>query len=227
MQTLEDFMAAAKAETGDPAEQLIAFVRRFEEGAAELTAKQPGCLFVSFVYEHELAAPGTEEIIAATIRAWRIRVLDKLEQAAEAHPPPLDVDLPSLADPDLHDLRGRLRARPRDERPRPAAPPARPRASLPRAAVPGIGRAGGRPGRPPAHGSGRSCQAAGPVTTSRRPLPVRPSAPGGNGSASAGRAHGHFGLAIMRERARAQGGECEIGPRPEGGTRLVLRMPVR
>ena len=98
VRALEDFMANAEAETDDPAHQLVAFVRLFEEGAADLTAMQPGCLFVSFVYEHELTAPGTDEIIAATISAWRARVLDKLEQAAAAHPPILDVDLPSLAD---------------------------------------------------------------------------------------------------------------------------------
>ena len=98
VQALEDFMATAETESDDAAQQLIAFVRLFEEGAAELTAMQPGCMFVSFIYERELTAPGTEEIIAATIRAWRERVLGKLEQAAQAHPPVLDVDLPSLAD---------------------------------------------------------------------------------------------------------------------------------
>jgi len=43
---------------------------------------------------------------------------------------------------------------------------------------------------------------------------------------AAGRDDGHFGLAIMRERARARGGECEVAPRPGGGTRVALRMPV-
>src|SRR5215204_6047038 len=90
LQALEDFMAAAEAAADDPAEQLVAFVRLFEEGAAELTAMQPGCLFVSFIYERELTA--------ATIRAWRERVLGKLEQAAAVHPPASEVDLPSLAD---------------------------------------------------------------------------------------------------------------------------------
>jgi signal transduction histidine kinase len=42
----------------------------------------------------------------------------------------------------------------------------------------------------------------------------------------AGRSDGHFGLAIMRERARGRDGECEVGPRPGGGTRVALRMPV-
>jgi two-component sensor histidine kinase len=41
----------------------------------------------------------------------------------------------------------------------------------------------------------------------------------------ADRGDGHFGLTIMRERARGCGGDCEVGPRPGGGTRVVLRVP--
>ena len=44
--------------------------------------------------------------------------------------------------------------------------------------------------------------------------------------AAARREDGHFGLAIMRERARGCGGECEVGPRPGRGTRVTLRVPV-
>ena len=97
-QILEDFMAAAEAQTADPAEQLIAFVRAFEQAAEEITTVLPGCLFVSFIYESELAAVETEEVIAKSIRAWRQRLLDKLEAAARLHPPAAAVDLPSLAD---------------------------------------------------------------------------------------------------------------------------------
>jgi TetR/AcrR family transcriptional regulator, transcriptional repressor for nem operon len=98
LQVLEDLMATAEAGAEDPAEQVVAFVRLFEEGIVELATAQPGCLFGSFVYERELAAPGTEEIISHSIHTWRERVLGKLEEAAEAHPPAIDADLPSLAD---------------------------------------------------------------------------------------------------------------------------------
>ena len=40
------------------------------------------------------------------------------------------------------------------------------------------------------------------------------------------RADGHFGLASCASAPAAGGGECEVGPRPGGGTRVVLRMPV-
>lgn len=38
---------------------------------------------------------------------------------------------------------------------------------------------------------------------------------------------GHFGIAIMRERARSAGGELELGSRTPTGTRLQLQLPVR
>ena len=39
-------------------------------------------------------------------------------------------------------------------------------------------------------------------------------------AADEGPGDGHFGLSIMRERARGSGGECSVGPRPGGGTRV-------
>ena len=95
---LEEVMAAAEGESDDPAEQLVAFVRRFELAADELAPRQPGCLFVSFIYESQLAGAGTHELIDGAIRQWRSRLLDKLEAAVRVRPPAIAVDLPSLAD---------------------------------------------------------------------------------------------------------------------------------
>jgi TetR/AcrR family transcriptional repressor of nem operon len=95
---LDDFMAAAEAESDDPAEQLVAFIRHFEQAADRITATQPGCLFVSFIYERQLAGDGEDDIIAASIVHWRTRLLDKLVPAARLHPPASAVELPALAD---------------------------------------------------------------------------------------------------------------------------------
>lgn len=95
---LDDFMAAAEAESDDPAQQLVTFVRHYEQAADELAPTTPGCLFVSFIYETQLAGDGENEIIASSIRHWRTRLLEKLEAAVELHPPATAVDLPSLAD---------------------------------------------------------------------------------------------------------------------------------
>ena len=95
---LDTFMKAAEAASDDPAEQLVVFARLFELAAGDLPALQPGCLFVSFIYEQELAGENSDAIIEHSIGLWHARLLEKLEAAALAHPPASDVDLPSLAD---------------------------------------------------------------------------------------------------------------------------------
>jgi TetR/AcrR family transcriptional regulator, transcriptional repressor for nem operon len=97
-QTLAELMAIAEETSDDPAEQVVAFVAAFEQATVELTDAQPGCLFVSFIYEAELADAETDEIVLRSVLHWRERILDKLERAAANHPVPADIDLPSLAD---------------------------------------------------------------------------------------------------------------------------------
>ncbi len=62
--------------------------------------------------------------------------------------------------------------------------------------------------------SGWSCSSTTTAAASTPPIAARP------------RATATSACAIMRERARGRGGECEVGPRPGGGTRVTLRMPV-
>lgn len=95
---LEDLMTRAEARTPDPAEQLVEFIALFEEGIEDLSLAQPGCLFVSFVYEQ---FPGQEEVgrlILDDVVRWRKRILAKLTAATAQRPAALDVDLESLAD---------------------------------------------------------------------------------------------------------------------------------
>jgi len=65
------------------------------------------------------------------------------------------------------------------------------------------------------------------VEGERLELLVEDDGDGFDAATVAARSDGHFGLGIMRERARAHRGECEIGPRPGRGTLVALRMPVR
>jgi TetR/AcrR family transcriptional repressor of nem operon len=97
-EVLETVMATAEAQSDDPAEQLVAFTRTFEELADDAMAVQPRCLFVSFIYETELSDVGTEELVTNSILHWRARIVDKLERAAKARPSLDAVDLTSLAD---------------------------------------------------------------------------------------------------------------------------------
>jgi TetR/AcrR family transcriptional repressor of nem operon len=91
-------MARAEAGADDPALQVVAFIRLFEDAADEMVNEQPSCLYVSYVYERQLFEDGTNELIVEAIRAWRDRIAEKLRAAAALHPPVTPVDIDALAD---------------------------------------------------------------------------------------------------------------------------------
>lgn len=95
---LEQYMARAEAESDDPARQVVAFVRLFEEDADDIVAAQPSCLYVSFINERQLDPEGTAEPIVAAILAWRERLVELLRAAGERSALPPDLDLEALAD---------------------------------------------------------------------------------------------------------------------------------
>lgn len=103
---LERLMGAAEARTADPAEQLIAFVQLFEEGIEDLSLAQPGCLFVSFVYEQFPGQDETRRLIHDDVLRWRERIGAKLREATARRPAALPVDLDSLADQVFTTLEG-------------------------------------------------------------------------------------------------------------------------
>lgn len=95
---LETYMARAEELSDDPAEQVVLFVRLFEDSADSFTAAAPGCLFVSFLYERGPDGDRNREVIADSVEMWRALLLSKLELAAENRPELADVDLAALAD---------------------------------------------------------------------------------------------------------------------------------
>jgi TetR/AcrR family transcriptional repressor of nem operon len=95
---LERFMGEAEALSDDPADQIVSFVRLYEEAAHDIANYQPGCLFVSFIYERGPGSPRDEDLILESIELWRDRILEKLELAAETRPRLSEVDLSALAD---------------------------------------------------------------------------------------------------------------------------------
>jgi TetR/AcrR family transcriptional repressor of nem operon len=103
---LEHLMAVAEARSADPAEQLVEFLRAFEEGIEDLTLAQPGCLFVSFIYEQFPGQEATRALILEDVLRWRARIGGKLARAAARRPLALPVDLDSLADQVFTTLEG-------------------------------------------------------------------------------------------------------------------------
>ncbi len=95
---LEEFMARAERESDDPAEQLMIFVRCFEDASEEMVADQPSCLYVSYIFDKQLFDDGTNDVIAEALLAYRSRLAAKIAAALERHPPLIPIDPPTLAD---------------------------------------------------------------------------------------------------------------------------------
>ncbi len=95
---LDQAVAQVMAETGDPAERVIAFVRVFEDRADELMAAQSSCLYVSVLTERQLAQSGTWDQITRAVVAWRTELSRMLNEALKACPGAGAVDTGALAD---------------------------------------------------------------------------------------------------------------------------------
>lgn len=92
---LEAALAAAREQSDDPAERVLAFVRHFEEHADELMEAQSGCLYTSILTERELVATGASDPITKAVRAWREGYAGLLHDALRGRP---GVDVDALSD---------------------------------------------------------------------------------------------------------------------------------
>jgi TetR/AcrR family transcriptional repressor of nem operon len=95
---LDEFMEQAEAASDDPARQVIAFLRSFEDAADDLVAQQPSCLYVSYIFERQLFDDGTNDVIVDALNAYRNRLAEKIAAAAEQRPLTVPVDADALAD---------------------------------------------------------------------------------------------------------------------------------
>ena len=82
----------------DPLEQVLIFVRLFEEMFDGLVEPYPGCLFASYVYELQQFDDETRTLIRDSFRKWRELLREKFEAIARQYPPRVPVDAASLAD---------------------------------------------------------------------------------------------------------------------------------
>jgi TetR/AcrR family transcriptional regulator, transcriptional repressor for nem operon len=83
---LDRALAQVRAASDDPAEQVIAFIKVFEDGADELMAGQSSCLYVSILTERQLAQAGTRELIARAVLAYRTELSQLLQAALRTRP---------------------------------------------------------------------------------------------------------------------------------------------
>jgi len=82
----------------DPLQQMLIFIRLFEDMFGELKEPYPGCLFASYLYELQQFDDETRGLIRDSFIKWRELLKGKFEAILRKYPPQTKVDAASLAD---------------------------------------------------------------------------------------------------------------------------------
>lgn len=95
---LEQTLDKAEGLSEDPLQQLLIFIKLFEQEMDSLDEPDPGCLYASYLQQSGLFDEPIMKLIRESMLKWRIRVMEKLEEVAKQYPAKKDVDLESLSD---------------------------------------------------------------------------------------------------------------------------------
>ena len=98
LEHLEQTLVKAEELSDDPLQQLLIFVKLFEQEMETLDEPYPGCLYASYLQQSGLFDEHIMELIRESMLIWRSRVRQKLVEIVQEHPPKQDPDLESLAD---------------------------------------------------------------------------------------------------------------------------------
>jgi len=82
----------------DPLQRVLLFLGLFAESIDALAGENPGCLYVSFVYERQLGDDNARDMIENAVLTWRRRLRERLDETAKRYPPRIPVDLDAVAD---------------------------------------------------------------------------------------------------------------------------------
>jgi len=94
----EEVSTRAEKLSDDVLEQMLIFIRLFEEMFDALNEPYPGCLFASYIYELQQFDDETRCLIRDTFSKWRELLKEKFQAISRKYPPRVKVDEASLAD---------------------------------------------------------------------------------------------------------------------------------
>lgn len=82
----------------DPVQQVLLLIGFAIEVFEDLDEPHPGCLFASYCYQNEIFTEQAREVITSSMLEWRRILAEKLNAAAELHPPRVHIDMETVAD---------------------------------------------------------------------------------------------------------------------------------
>lgn len=82
----------------DPLQQILIFIRLFEDMFSELTEPYPGCLLASYLYELQQFDNETRNLLHQTFARWRTLLQEKFTLIIQKYQPKNPVSASQLAD---------------------------------------------------------------------------------------------------------------------------------
>lgn len=98
LDALDSLWGQADRLSRDPLQRVLLFLGLFADSIDALAGENPGCLYVSFVYERQIANESARDTIEATVLTWRQRLRERLDEVVKRYPPRIPVDLDAVAD---------------------------------------------------------------------------------------------------------------------------------
>lgn len=94
----EKFAEEAEAESDDPLEQMMSFLKKFEHYVSNSQDPSPGCMYAVYTYESMQFDPSVRDFVADTLRRWTSIYVRKFQDILDRYRPALPVTARQLAE---------------------------------------------------------------------------------------------------------------------------------
>jgi len=94
----EEFAAEAEAQSDDPLERMILFLKRFEHYISNSQDPSPGCMYAVYTYESMQFDPSVRDFVADTLRQWTSIYVRRFQDILDRYKPAMPVTARQLAE---------------------------------------------------------------------------------------------------------------------------------
>jgi TetR/AcrR family transcriptional repressor of nem operon len=94
----DEFAERAERESDDPMEQVVLFLKYFEEMIEGSDDPSPGCMYAAYTYESMQFEPAVLDLVADSMRRWTSTYVRKFQEVLDRYEPALPVTARQLAE---------------------------------------------------------------------------------------------------------------------------------
>jgi len=104
----EQWLSEAEARHEDPLEQMLTFLKTFEDYVEDYDDPAPGCIYAAYTYESMQFEPSVRDFVADTLRQWTSIYIRKFQDILDRYKPAIPVTARQLGEMIVAVLEGGL-----------------------------------------------------------------------------------------------------------------------